>query len=120
MNTKKTLALLFLLILITCTFAYNAQSPGTNLRGKVLTVNVYNQSFPLKYANIDLYFFQHQSQTWHLVTSTVTDAYGFYYLKNISPGNYVVQVNKRKNYNINVVYMDPYSNYYQDLQVLYY
>jgi len=96
------------------------QYPGTNLRGKVVTVDYYGNSYPLAYATVDLYYFDYQYNQWVFVISTMSDAYGFYFINYILPGNYVLQVNKSKNYNISVVQIDYRYYSYQDLPMLYF
>ena len=83
-----------------------------------MTYDSYNRPYPVTYASIDLYVYANNQ--WILVANTMTDAYGFYYFRQIQPNNYVVQVNRLKNYNITVVWID-YSRYsYQDIPILYF
>lgn len=96
-----------------------AQYPGTNLRGRVMSNGYYGQT-PLTYANIDLWIYNSYYKKWQVVASTVTDAYGFYYFSGVKPNAYTIQVNKSKNYNINVVMIDYRYYQYQDLPIFYY
>lgn len=114
MNIK---CLLVIVALLTNNFSKSQTFTGTNLRGRVVTMN--NQlQVPLISAKIDLYFFDNakpQGSQWVLVASTLTDAYGFYFFKNIAPNNYTVWVNKTKSYNIQVTTIDQKSYTYEDL-----
>lgn len=99
-----------------------AQSyPGTNLRGKVVTTDYYQQQVPLTYTNVDLYWFNSETQNWELLQNTLTDDYGFFYFNHVIPyRTYSIQINGNQNYTISVDRID-YSLYqYQDLPVLIY
>jgi hypothetical protein len=110
---------LILLLAVVLSSAYRPvqQYSGTNLRGKIVQ-SIAERQAPLGSARIDLYHYE--SSKWKLIATTITDAYGFYYFKNIAPAYYSVQVNQRRNYNIQVVTID-YSRYsYQDLPLFSY
>jgi hypothetical protein len=99
---------------------FRYQYPGTNLRGKILTVNYYNQQIPLVSAKVDLFVFDANYNQWRILASVYSDAYGFFYFQLVPVGYYSIQVNQAKNYNIQVVPIN-YSIYqYQDLPLFYY
>jgi hypothetical protein len=100
-----------------------AQYPGTNTRGRVLTVNIYNQQVPLVGARIDLYIFDGRfpvGQQWRLLATSFTDIYGFYYFRYVPPNNYTIQINQLKSYNISVIAIDYRFYTYQDLPLFFY
>ncbi|NND63019.1 MAG: hypothetical protein HKN48_07460 [Flavobacteriaceae bacterium] len=99
----------------------NAQYPGTNLRGKIVSADYYGTQYPLTYANVDLYYLNPQTQQWIIVQQTLTDAYGFYFFSYVQPNyTYAIQVNGDRNYNISVVMIDYNYYQYQDLPLFIY
>jgi hypothetical protein len=94
--------------------------PGTNLRGKVMSLDQAGNPFPLTDVKVDLYQYDFNAQKWVMIAGTVTDAYGFYYFPAIQPGNYSVQVKQSKNYEITVIRIDYKQFQYQDLPILYF
>jgi hypothetical protein len=120
MKLKKLIVILLFIFTLNNVDCYSQQYPGTNLRGKVLTQDNYGRTFPITYAQVDLYLYNSATNQWILIQSTLTDAYGFYFLNWIIPNSYVIQINKIKNYNISVVWIDYNLYRYQDIPVLYF
>ena len=111
--------LLMLLLAAVLSSAYPPvqQYAGTNLRGKIVQ-NIAGRQTPLGSARIDLYHYENNK--WKLIATTITDAYGFYYFKSIAPDYYSIQVNQRRNYNVQVIPIDYRRFSYQDLPVFSY
>jgi hypothetical protein len=99
---------------------YQQQYPGTNIRGKVVINDPYNNFPPLKLVKVDLYQFDAIKNVWVLIAATYSDEYGFYYYNYIKPGDYSIQVNQQKNYSVTILQIDYNQTNYQDLPVLYY
>jgi hypothetical protein len=103
------------------------QYPGTNLRGQIQFFNPYsNNYFPLPNAVVDLYYNPSPNQ-YIFIGQTITNIYGFYFFYAIPPGNgnFYIQVNKAKNYQIIVYYITYYNsqynyNQFQDIPILFY
>jgi hypothetical protein len=105
--------------------AQNAQ--GTNIRGQVQFLSsASGKEEALSNATIDLYYAASPGN-YTFVNQTVTNGFGFFYLYGINPGNgdFFIQVNKSKNYQIRVN-PQAFSNgvynktEFQDLPVLHY
>jgi hypothetical protein len=101
----------------------NAQYPGTNLRGQV-QYQKNNNYFPLQNAKVDLYFSPSPNQ-FELVKQTITNGNGFYFFYGIQvhKGEYYIQVNKAKNYQIfvsKISYTNNQYNYnqFQDVPII--
>lgn len=115
------------LIFLSINFANAQQYPGTNLRGNIQFLNpYYNTYFPLPNAIVDLYYNPEPNQ-FIFIGQTMTNIYGYYYFYAIQPGNgnFYIQVNKAKNYQISVSSIIYYNNQYnqnqfQDIPILYY
>jgi protocatechuate 3,4-dioxygenase beta subunit len=108
-----------------CTQSAEAQQqyPGTNLKGQVLTTNLYRQQVPLPNALVELFFFDGRfpvGQQWRLIASTTTDAYGVYGFQYVFPNNYTIWVNQTKSLNISVIYIDYRLYTHQNLPVFYF
>jgi len=91
--------------------------PGTNLRGRVVTTS-YRQQVPMVSAKVELYFFNKSrpaGSQWVLIASTLTDTYGFYFFRGISPNIYTIWINQSKSYNVQVSAIDYRRYAYQDL-----
>jgi len=113
---------LILIIAILCSQYVGAQNyTGTNIRGKIVTFNAYyNTMVPLQAAVVSLYLFNAYNNQWMLISETITNLEGFYFLYNVPVGNYFLQVNRLKNYPISVVRIDYRQYQFQDIQVLIY
>lgn len=123
-NRKNALLLTLLFISV----SISAQVyPGTNLRGQVqYFISNNNRYNDLPNATIDLYYSPEPNQ-FLFVAQTITNNNGFYFFYSIQPGNgnFFIQVNKAKNYQIvvnQIAYNNNKFNYnqFQDLPVLYY
>jgi len=105
----------------------NAQSSGTNLRGQIQFLNQKtNRHLPLPNATVDLYYSPSPDQ-FILVKKTITNTNGFYFFYTIKPGkgNFYIQVNKAKNYQLTVKTISYSNNKYnynqfQDVSIIYY
>lgn len=118
-KTKFFTAVLLLLLLSALGNTHHNQVSPTDLRGLVLTFNpTFQQWVPLQSASVDLYFWN--GQQWLLIAQTITDAYGYYFIRSIDPNFYSIQINRMKNYNIQVIPIDRRYYSFQDLPVLYY
>jgi hypothetical protein len=74
---------------------------ATDLRGMIQGNHPYSsQSFPVKGATVKLY--QQSGRAWRLVDATVSGPDGMYYMRNIAPGRYWLQINGRQNYQVSV------------------
>lgn len=82
---------------------------ATDLRGRIDGYHPYAaQPFPMNGVRVDLWMMTPMG--WQQVFATFTGPDGMYYLQNIMPGQYTLQVNGAMNYPIVVAPMD-----YQDL-----
>ena len=115
---KQTFIIIVLSFVATAIYA---QQQMVNLRGLVRIVDPVNGSaVPFPKISIDLYNKEKKNGNWQLVASSSTDESGFYYFNNIGLGNYFIQVNKRKNYDIKVTPIDQKKQSFLDLPVLNY
>ena len=75
---------------------------ATDLRGRVDGQHAYSRSggFPLRDARIDL--FEWRGNKWVSVQRTYTGGDGMFYLRNIRPGSYYLQINGWLNVSVNV------------------
>lgn len=74
---------------------------STNLRGQINGMNQYTKRmYPLQGVIVELYM--QRSNKWKCSGRYITGNNGMYFFNNVVPGNYVVQVNNRSNYPINV------------------
>jgi len=100
---------------------YISQQQGVNLRGQVRAVDPVSRSpVPLSKVAVDLYTKEAANRSWRLIAASSTDENGFYYFNRITPGNYFIQVNNRKNYDIRVTPIDQRRQDFLDLPVLNY
>jgi hypothetical protein len=114
---KIQLLMFFLISTSAASSASKLQYPGTNLRGRITTM-YYNQQVPLVSAKVDLFYFNGNfpvGQQWRLIASTITDAYGFYFFRLITPQYYTIWVKEVKSYNIQVIPIDYTRFTYQDI-----
>ena len=99
------LLLITLFILTALIIATPANS--TELRGKIIGSHSYStRAFSTKGIKVELYAFKGQ---WVKVDETYSDREGFYYMSNIPPGNYYLQINGNTNVRLtvqNIQYQD--------------
>lgn len=112
------------LIVLLIIFIFNsnskAQIDGEDIRGKVVIYENSNVNFsPLQFASIVLWQKSPQNK-WTVIKETTTNSYGLYFLNNITPGTYYIQVNGMKNYLINVLLDDKPAGTWQDIPLLYF
>jgi hypothetical protein len=112
----------FAIVFITLPTASFAQEyQGTNIRGKVVYVNSINGvQTPLQNAPVELYNFNYSTNQWTVVKFTTTDYSGFYFIYGVMPGDYYLQINKTKNYQIRVDTIDYRNCQFQDMHILYF
>ena len=120
---KKLMFILFLVIFSLASYAQ--QYRGTDIQGKILTINpYYNTYVPLQYTQVDLWYwgwtgtydqYGNQIWQWYFIAQARTDANGFFYFYGIAPNDYTIKVNQSKDYNIQVVWIDYNLYRYQDL-----
>jgi hypothetical protein len=97
------------------------QSPVINLRGQIRTIDPATQAtVAVPKITVDLYKKDHGAATWVLVATTISDQNGFYYFNRVATGNYFIQINKRRNYDIVVVPIDERRQQFLDLPLLIY
>ena len=88
---------------------------NTDLRGQVVAYNPYARNVtPVSNIRVDLYKYNNYSRRWDRVYTTYTDPYGMYYMYNIPPDKYYLQVN-RVNYPLPVGSVDRRRYRYQDV-----
>lgn len=105
MLVKKHIVLLILIFFL----GFPCISNATNLRGRIDGQNQFTGiPYPIGGTVADLYI--QGAAGWQLVARYITGSDGMYYLQNILPGNYVLQINGRQNYTIRV-----FDQPYQDL-----
>ena len=93
MNAKRLLIALCITVLVTLPTQSNAGS----VRGQVVGRNPYSPaSYPLPGASVDIYAMGPNG--WQLVYRFITGPDGMYYIPNLLPGNYTIQVNGRMNF----------------------
>lgn len=115
---KKTL---FILCLLFSSFYAHAQYGGTNTRGLIQTYDPYYRVYvPLHSATVDLYSYNYSTGQWQIVAHTVSNQNGFYFFYGLIPATYYVQVNRSKNYQIFVQWIDYQYYQFQDLPIFYY
>ena len=102
-------------------YIFISQQQGVNLRGQVRAVDPVNHSsVPLSQVAVNLYTKEPADGNWRLIAASSTNENGFYYFNRITPGNYFIQVNRRKNYDIRVKPIDQRRQDFLDLPVLNY
>jgi hypothetical protein len=101
--TKKLMHLLHLSFLVAVLLLASAEiSHATDIRGQVTArYKVTGHQAPLYDARVDLYV--KDGDKWKLVSTWITGENGMYYMKNIQPGKYFLQINRRWNYQITVL-----------------
>jgi hypothetical protein len=97
-----------LAIVLILVAAVTNTSFATDLRGQVIGQYANGYRAPLYGARVDLYVYN--GVQWTLLYTWMTGEDGMYYMKGIRPGTYLVQVNYRWNYTINVT-----GSAYQDI-----
>jgi len=82
---------------------------ATDLRGRINGQSMYSSGvFPVTEARVDL--FALVNGMWRVVYTAFTGPDGMYYMRNIQPGKYYIQVNGSRNYPLTV-----YPGEYQDI-----
>jgi hypothetical protein len=115
MKNLKLVSVITVLFLLVGWFSASAQV-RTNVRGVVM-VNNAGARVPVASIKVDLYSYNPGAAKWVIVATTYTDGYGFYYFKSVAVGYYSIQVNGKKNFEIQVIPIDPTKFVYQDLAV---
>lgn len=87
-----------------------------NIRGRIATTNVYTkEKMILPRADLILYS-RNANGNWAVVAKTITDPEGLYYFYGINPGTYYLQVNRARNFRIEVRKPDENSPQMQQMQ----
>ncbi|WP_264536445.1 hypothetical protein [Flavobacterium sp. N1736] len=95
-------AIRLLLIILFLSINCRAQN-AVNIRGQVQYYNIsYNQYYTLPNAIVDLYV--PTPSGYRFLSQTITNGYGLYFFYHLLPGNYLIQINRAKNYQIQVFY----------------
>ena len=110
---KKIIIPVILLIITQLLFS---QYAGTNIRGQVR----YRSGSVFSNTKVELYQYNNTAGKWNLISQTFTNQQGFYFFYKIKPGKYYVQVNKTKNYSIDVSAIDYTKTQFLDIPVMYY
>ena len=111
----RCIKIILIIVLVIGIFPHTLFAQNTDLRGQVVTYNPYSDYFfPTSNIRVDLYTFDYQYQRWVIVRTAYTDPYGMYYMFNIIPGEYYLQVN-RVNYPLTVVRIDRRVYQFQDI-----
>ncbi len=75
--------------------------PRTDIRGRVIARNPHTGTeVAVPHTRIDLYL--KNGDAWEHVKTTHTNAKGYYYLLELVPQTYVIQINREINYEIKV------------------
>ena len=91
---------LFIIVLFLVLFT-STQAAATDIRGRIDGQHSYSfNRFPVNGARIDLYYWA--GRNWVLAGTAFSAPDGMYYMKNIPPGNYNLQVNGILNFSITV------------------
>jgi len=86
---------LFLILLI------STQVSATDIRGRIDGQHAYSSSrFPVRSARISFYYWT--GKKWVSAGKAFTGPDGMYYMKNLRPGNYTLQVNDKQNFSITI------------------
>ena len=115
MKKLKLSLIITVVFLLVSWFSARAQV-RTNVRG-VVTVNNAGAHVPVASIKVDLYSYNPGAAKWVIIATTYTDGYGFYYFKSVAIGYYSIQVNGKKNFEIQVIPIDATKFVYQDLPV---
>lgn len=114
----KTIRIAVLIVaFFTSYLALSQGYPGTNLRGKIVNQQTGEAVIGV---SVDIYLLNKETDKWVLIQSTVSGDNGFYFFSWIPPDDYVIQVNRRKNYNVSVRKINYEKQRYQDLPILRY
>jgi hypothetical protein len=80
---------------------------ATDIRGQVIAQYATGYRAPLYGARVDLYLWN--GSQWVLLYTWITGGDGMYYMKDLLPGNYYIQINYQWNYQIQV-FQQPYQD----------
>jgi 5-hydroxyisourate hydrolase-like protein (transthyretin family) len=97
------------------------QSQNVDVKGQAVKYNKFEKSnIPLTNVTIELYKLDTQNNKWISISKTSTDDNGDFYFNNVPVGEYYLQVNKKRNFKINVVSIDKSLYDYLEVPVIYY
>jgi hypothetical protein len=78
-----------------------SSASATDLRGRIDGVNAYSPNpFPVRGAKVDLWYWN--GAAWSLVYTYFTGFDGMYYIRNVIPGQYNIQINGMSYYPLTV------------------
>ena len=111
LNCRKDLLSICVLTILTFSIlAITIDAFATDIRGRVDAEHEYsNGPFPASGVKVDLYVYDGVYNTWRIMVSNYTGVDGMYYMRNIRPGKYYLQVQNSSNYHI-TVYNQPYQD----------
>ncbi len=88
----------------------------TNIRGLVVAYNSYAGKYvALPGVRVDLYDFDAATQQWRLLVTAYTDVNGYYFISNLIPKAYTLQINKKSNFEIIVQKPEDPQRPFQDI-----
>jgi len=107
---KDLLSICVLTILTFSILTTTINAFAADIRGRVDAIHPYSSSpFPASGVKVDLYEHDGVNNTWQIRFSNYTGVDGMYYMRNIRPGNYFLQVQNSRNYPI-TIYNEPYQD----------
>ena len=107
---KDLLSICVLTILTFSILTTTINAFAADIRGRVDAIHPYSSSpFPASGVKVDLYEHDGVNNTWQIRFSNYTGVDGMYYMRNIRPGKYYLQVQNSSNYHI-TVYNQPYQD----------
>jgi len=114
LNCRKDLLSICVLAILTFSIlATTIDAFATDIRGRVDAIHQYSPQspFPASGVKVDLYVYDGVLDTWQIIASNYTGVDGMYYMRNIRPGNYYLQVQNSRNYHITI-----HNQPFQDIQ----
>lgn len=95
-----------------------AQYPGTNLRGQVVTRNQFGLTLPLPGVRVDLLVLNPNNpagQQLMILGTSFTNQGGFYFFNRVQPGFYTIEINQTQTFPLQVNVIDYRYSLYQDI-----
>ena len=104
LNYRIDLLSIFVLIIFTLSILTTTiDAFATDIRGRVDAQHQYSGGpFTASGVRVDLYAYDGSLHTWRIIYTSYTGVDGMYYMRNIRPGDYYLQVQYSSNYNIRV------------------
>ncbi|RPI19268.1 MAG: hypothetical protein EHM58_02095 [Ignavibacteriae bacterium] len=115
--------IIYLILFFFISFCLNtfSQAQNIDIKGQVIKYNKFEKSnVPFNKVTLALYKLNTQDKSWILISKTISDENGEFYFYDVPVGEYYIQVNKKKNFKINVIPIDKSKYDYLELPVLKY